>query len=191
MTQSFASSIIITFIVSIYTTFLTNAYYMPSEVRERSTCRLYTMRQWYIWCVVLLITQHMIFMLANSLDLCCALHINDIHLCSYNTALNLCARLRLTLFCRELWGFFFLMCETYAIVEWTESRWIKDVEGHVLYSYWLHIKRLHIFNHISVVFLRMMRMKRDLILLMLLSLCGAQKKGTQETWEHRGNSFLY
>ncbi|XP_047657079.1 uncharacterized protein si:dkey-282h22.5 [Tachysurus fulvidraco] len=31
----------------------------------------------------------------------------------------------------------------------------------------------------------MMRSKRDLILLMLLSLCGAQKKGTQETWEHR------
>ncbi|KAK2829286.1 hypothetical protein Q7C36_017276 [Tachysurus vachellii] len=30
-----------------------------------------------------------------------------------------------------------------------------------------------------------MRLKRDLILLMLLSLCGAQKKGTQETWEHR------
>lgn len=34
------------------------------------------------------------------------------------------------------------MCETYAIVEWTESRWTEEVEGNVLYLYWLHIKRL-------------------------------------------------
>ncbi|KAM9456919.1 uncharacterized protein Hap1MRO34_018251 [Clarias gariepinus] len=31
----------------------------------------------------------------------------------------------------------------------------------------------------------MMRLKRDLILLVLISLCVAQKKSTQVTWEHR------
>lgn len=48
-----------------------------------------------------------------------------------------------------------------------------------------------VLNDISVVLLRTMRFKRDLVLLVLISLCVAQKKDTQETLEHRGNSFLY
>lgn len=129
-------------------------------------------------------------MLENSLDLCCALHVNYIQICGYNITLNSYARLRLTLLCP---GIFFSGQHVKHMLLLNELR--ADELGKlriICYNVCSDcISKDYSLNDISVVLLRTMRLKRDLILLVLISLCVAQKKSTQETWENRGNSFLY